>query len=64
MNKQLTKLNEGQPLNDDLCPFFCENSELCDTDHGQFITGGIRLIKNQKLRKLLTKGSSSKKLRP
>ena len=36
----------------------CENSEFCDPHHGHIITGDLRIIKNNKLRKLRTKGSS------
>ena len=56
------ELNGGQSLNDDLCPCSCENSEFCDTDNGHFITGDLSLIKNQKLRKRLTKCFSFRKL--
>ena len=50
------ELDKGQSRNDDLCLYNCENSELCDLDHGHTITGDKRIIKNQKLRKLFTKG--------
>ena len=33
------ELDEGQPLNDDIYPCNCENSEFCEPDHGNIITG-------------------------
>ena len=53
---ELIKLNERQSLNDDICPCNFENSKFCDPDHGRIITVDRPLIKNQKLRKLFTKG--------
>ena len=53
---QSIKLDEGQLLNDDLCPCYCENSEFCEPDYDHIITGGMHLIKNKKLRRLLTMG--------
>ena len=34
----------------------CSNSEFIDKDHGHIITGDLRVVKNNKLRSLLTKG--------
>ena len=34
----------------------CESSEFCDPHHQHVITGDLRVVSNQKLRKLLTKG--------
>ena len=53
---ELIKLYEGQSLNDDIYPCNFENSKFCDPDRGRIITGDRPLIKNQKLRKLFTKG--------
>ena len=41
-------------LNTDTCD--CAESEFCDPHHKHIITGDLRLIKNSKLRKLMTKG--------
>ena len=34
----------------------CESSELCDPHHGHILTGDLRVIDNQKLRKLVARG--------
>ena len=34
----------------------CEHSEFCDPHHKHIVTGDLRVVSNQKLRKLLTKG--------
>ena len=34
----------------------CENSDFCDSTHKHVITGDLRIVKNNKLRKLLCKG--------
>ena len=34
----------------------CSNSTFCDPTHSHIITGDLRIIQNQKLRKLITKG--------
>ena len=36
-------------------PCNCENSEFCDPED-DIITGDLRLVKNEKLKKLFTKG--------
>ena len=56
------QLDEKQPLNDDIYPCNCENSDFYGTDHGHIITGNIRFIKNQKLRKPVTKSSNFRQL--
>ena len=52
----MNRIDEGQSLNDDIYPSNWENSEFCDPDDDHIIAGDVRLIKNQKLRKPLTKG--------
>ena len=39
-----------------LFPCSCSESEYCDPHHGHVVTGDLRIIKNAKLRKLLSKG--------
>ena len=34
----------------------CANSEFCDPNHGHVLTGDLRIIENQKLRKLISRG--------
>ena len=34
----------------------CQNSEFCDPHHKHIVTGDLRVVSNQKLRKLLSKG--------
>ena len=34
----------------------CQNSEFCNTDHGHIITGNLKIITNNKLRKLVSRG--------
>ena len=34
----------------------CQNSESCDPIHGHIVTGDLRIIGNQKLRKLVKRG--------
>ena len=34
----------------------CESSEFCDPHHGHILTGDLRVIDNQKLRKLVSRG--------
>ena len=34
----------------------CEGSEFCDPHHKHVITGDLRIVSHQKLRKLLTRG--------
>ena len=41
----------------------CENSEFCDPHHQHVITGDLRVVSNQKLRKLLTKGPNYREAR-
>ena len=41
-------------LNTDTCD--CEQSSFCNPDHKHIITGDLRIVENNKLRKLLTKG--------
>ena len=41
-----------------LISFNCKDSEFCDPDHGYVITGDLCFIKNQKLKKLFSKGSN------
>ena len=48
------ELAEGQSLHDDIYTWNCKNSEFCDPDYDQIITGYLPLIKNQKLRKRST----------
>ena len=50
------ELDEQLSINDDIYPCNCEDPEFCEPDHGYVITGDLRLIKNQKLRKLFTMG--------
>ena len=52
----MNRIDEGHSLNDDMYPCNRENSEFCDPGDDHFIAGDVRLIKNQKLRKPLTKG--------
>ena len=58
------ELDEEGSLNKDILPCNCENSELCYQDHGHIITGDLRLIKKQKLRKLFTKGPNFREPQP
>ena len=37
-------------------PCSCSESEFCDPHHKHIVTGNLRVVENQKLRKLLTKG--------
>ena len=37
-------------------PCCCENSEFKDEHHGHIITGELRIVRNNRLRKLLCKG--------
>ena len=53
---QSIEIREGQPLINDIYSCNCENSEFYDPDHSHIITGDLHLIKNQTLRKLITKG--------
>ena len=39
----------------------CVNSSLCDPHHKHIITGDLRITKNKKVKKLLTKGTKYKK---
>ena len=59
--------NYKQTVNDifinediDLGPYInscsCNNSTFCDPHHEHIVTGDLRIVKNNKLRKLLTKG--------
>ena len=41
----------------------CSSSEFYDKDHNHIITGDLRIIKNSKLRKLLTKGPNYRESR-
>ena len=41
-------------LNTDLCK--CKESKFCDPHHKHVVTGDLRIVENQKLRKLLAKG--------
>ena len=50
------ELDEYLSINDDIYPCNGEDPEFCEPDHGHVITGDLRLIKNQKLRKLFTMG--------
>ena len=52
------ELEERQSLNDDIYPCNCENSEFGDADHVLIMTRDLHLTKNQKIRKLFTKGRS------
>ena len=38
----------------------CSESSFCDPAHGHVVTGNIIIIKNNKLRKLLSKGPNLK----
>ena len=39
----------------------CVNSSFCDPHHKHIITGDLRITKNKKVKKLLTKGTKYKK---
>ena len=39
-----------------------ETSEFCDPDHGHITTGDLHVVKNQRLRKLFTKGPNCRLL--
>ena len=41
----------------------CRNSEFCDADHGHVITGNLGIVKNVKLRKVLSKGPNYREKR-
>ena len=41
----------------------CHNSEFADRHHGHVITGDLRMIRNNKLRKLMTKGPNFREAR-
>ena len=41
---------------ENIIPCNCENSPYKDSEHGHIITGDLRIIRNNKLRKLITKG--------
>ena len=42
--------------NETIIPCNCQNSQFKDPDHGHIITGDLRIVHNNKLRKLITKG--------
>ena len=50
------EVDEGQSLNDFIYTCYCKNSEFCDPDYGHIITGNLSLIKNQKIKKIFSKG--------
>ena len=41
----------------------CQNSPFCDPDQQHIITGDLRIVSNQKLRKLLSKGPNYREKR-
>ena len=49
-------INTEQSPQLDLEPCDCSQSEFCNVDHQHIITGDLRIVENNKLRKLLTKG--------
>ena len=54
VNSIYTDDEASYSINTDQCD--CETSIFCDPDHKHVITGDLRLVKNNKLRKLMTKG--------
>ena len=50
-------------LNNDL-PCQCEHSKYKDPNHGHIITGDLRLVQNNKLRKLISKGPKYREPEP
>ena len=56
-NKFVGSLNVANFMQDDsILPCQCANSSFSDINHGHIISGDLRLIKNNKLRKLFAKG--------
>ena len=47
---------DGETFGTGIIDCGCSNSTFCDPTHGHIITGDLRIIQNQKLRKLITKG--------
>ena len=43
---------------DDLSPYpcFCYGSSFVNKDHGHIVTGDLRIVKNNELRKIFVKG--------
>ena len=55
--KAVQELNVDSFLADScIVPCFCADSPFIDADHGHIITGDLRIVENNKLRKLLAKG--------
>ena len=56
-NKFVSTLNVERFLQDSYSlPCSCENSPFSDSNHKHIISGDLRLVKNNQLRKLFTKG--------
>ena len=56
-NKFVGSLNVESFIQDNsILPCQCSNSSFSDKNHGHIISGDLRLIKNNKLRKLFSKG--------
>ena len=56
-NKFVTSLNVEQFINDpSILPCNCKDSSFADSHHGHIISGDLRLVEDNKLRKLFTKG--------
>ena len=47
---------EEVTANPESLPCHCNNSPFIDKDHGHILTGDLRIVKNNKLRKILSKG--------
>ena len=54
VNSILVNDEHSPPFDSEPCD--CSQSEFCNPDHQHIITGDLRIIENNKLRKLLTKG--------
>ena len=56
-NHFVNHLDVNAFLNDNsIYPCSCNNSPFVDKDHGHILTGDLRIVKNNKLRKLIIKG--------
>ena len=51
-------ISKEVPINtlQELPECYCNSSPFCDPDHGHIVTGDLRIIENDKLRKLMSKG--------
>ena len=64
-NKFVNNLDLDSFLNDDsILPCECEGSPFIDKDHKHIITGNLKIIKNNKLRKLFCKGPKYRQNKP